>query len=458
MEHTKELSKFCSEINYKKLPQDVIEKAKLCILDFVANAYGSLELEAARAVEEWGHAQGGAERATVIGCGYKTDARTAAFVNGTLGEALEAQDGLRFGGNHPGAAVIPAALAVAEEKQSSGRAIIEAIVAGYEAANRAAAAVHPHSTLSGFLPTGTCGTLGAAVAAARLMHADENALLRALGVAAYMAPLSMAEHLMGGYTAKIVQGGAAASAGVTAAGLAAAGITAPPYTLEGSHLKGGFIQITTRNQCDADKITEGLGEHFTIRDVYFKPFTSCRHTHGAAQAAVELKNEYNINPDEIKEIIAHTYGIACVAVGKQASPDAGFVSAQFSLPYVAASCLLHGDMGPDALRPERLNDPALHALAAKVKMSVDTAINAMYPDKTATRLEVRMKNGKSFEKQIDIPLGDPRAPMNAEHIKTKLMNYARGRDELILNHIARKILNFEKVENISELAEMLQRV
>ena len=123
-------------------------------------------------------------------------------------------------------------------------------MAGYEVAGRIAAAVHPHHTLSGFLPTGTCGAFGAAAAASKLMGHDAEGMLNALGNAGYLAPLSMAEHLMGGYTSKIVQGGQAASAGLTAAGLAGAGITGPPYVLEGSELKGGFTQITIRGEPD----------------------------------------------------------------------------------------------------------------------------------------------------------------------------------------------------------------
>ena len=150
MSQTRQLAQFCHGLKYDEMPAEVIEKAKLCILDFVANVYGSLELDAAKAVAEYVKTIDAKGKATVLGCGYASNAHHAAFVNGTLAEAIEAQDGLRFGGNHPGTAVIPAALAIAEETGAGGKAVIEAVVAGYEAADRAAAAVHPWSTLSGF--------------------------------------------------------------------------------------------------------------------------------------------------------------------------------------------------------------------------------------------------------------------------------------------------------------------
>lgn len=233
MDYTRELAAFSAGLSLEQIPEEVVHKAKLCILDYVANVYGSLELEAVRSVVEYIRSLGGPEAATALGCGFKTGIQNAAFLNGTTAEAIEAQDGLRFGGNHPVSAVIPASFAVAESKGLGGREFLEAMVAGYEVASRVAAAVHPFHTLSGFLPTGTCGTFGAAAAASKLMGADESDMLNALGVAGYLVPLSMAEALMGGYTVKIVQGGQAASAGIMAAGLAGVGITGAPYVLEG---------------------------------------------------------------------------------------------------------------------------------------------------------------------------------------------------------------------------------
>ena len=192
MDDTRKLAQFCSQVTLETLPAGVIDKAKLCILDYVANIYGSLALETVRKVAAYIRSVGAPEKITALGCGFKTDVHHAAFINGTTAEAIEAQDGSRFGGNHPGVAVIPAALAVAEEVGAGGPAVIEAVVAGYEAANRPAAAMHPWHTLGGFLPTGTCGTYGAAVAAARLRGLDADQLLNALGNAGYLLPLSMA--------------------------------------------------------------------------------------------------------------------------------------------------------------------------------------------------------------------------------------------------------------------------
>jgi 2-methylcitrate dehydratase PrpD len=455
VEYTRKLAEFCAGVSLEHLPAEVVDKAKLCILDFFANVYGSLELVAVSGVVSYIRSLGGPETATALGCGFKTGIHNAAFLNGTTAEAIEAQDGLRFGGNHPGTAVIPAALAVAESLGLGGKEVIEAVVAGYEAASRPAAAMHPHHTLAGFLPTGTCGAFGAAAAAFKLMGHDAEGMLNSLGNAGYLLPLSMAEHLMGGYTSKIVQGGQAASVGLTAAGLAGAGITGAPYVLEGSHLGGGFTQITTRGEPDLGRIVEQLGEHFSIMDIYFKPYSACRHTHGAAQAALELLGKEDFGPQDIEAVDVYTYPIALTAVGKGVTAEGTFVSAQFSLPYVVSACLIDGEMGPAQLREDRISDSAVLELSKKVKINVDPELARAYPGMTSSRVEIRLKGGQTLVKQVDIPKGDPRDPMTAEDLANKLKRFASQKDERTADKIIGLSLELEKVGDIRELTAII---
>jgi 2-methylcitrate dehydratase PrpD len=455
MDHTRKLARFCAGVSINSLPPEVIHKAKLCMLDYVANIYGSLELEAVEKVVSYIKSLGTGGVATALACDFTTDLHKAAFINGTTAEAIEAQDGLRFGGNHPGAAVIPAALAVAEDLKVGGKEIIEAIVAGYEAANRPAAAMHPWHTLSGFLPTGTCGAFGAAAAAARLRGFDEQCTASALGNAGYLLPLSMAEHLMGGFTIKIVQGGQAAASGLMAAGLAGAGVTGPPYVLEGSQLNGGFTKITTAAEPKNERISEGLGEQFSISDVYFKPFTACRHTHGSAQAILELSKEQGILPGDVDSLHVFTYGIAELAVGKGIDEKGTFVNAQFSIPYVVAACLLDGELGPKQFTQDRLTDPDLLALSRKVSVSTDEELNSLYPEKTASRVEITLNDGTKLAKQIDVPKGDPRDPMDAEALSEKVKNFAGNRSKQRLEQVTGLILEMENLRDIRILTECI---
>lgn len=456
MEYTRELARFCSELSFESLPAKVVDKAKLCVMDYVANVYGSLELEAVRRVADHYRAQACGD-VSVLGCGFRTNVRDAAFVNGVTAEAIEAQDGVRFGGNHPCSAVMPAALSVGESTGSDGGSVLAAIVAGYEAADRVAAAVHPFHTLSGFLPTGTCGTFGAAVAASRLMGLDGEGLLNAMGNAGYVLPLSMAEDLMAGCTVKVVQGGQAALAGIVAAGLAAAGVTGHSRVLEGSELGGGFTQITLRGGAEPvlERVLDGMGERFTVMDVYFKPYTACRHTHGAAQATLELISEGGMGAPDVQSVLVRTYAIGNVAVGKGVPEGGTFVSAQFSTPYVVAACLLDGEMGPSQLTEARIADPEIVELAGRVSVEQDDELNAMYPDRTATRVEVLLRDGRRLERQVDIPAGDPRVPMGEAEISDKLRRFASLRAGRKAGELREACLRLEELGDIGELTRLV---
>ena len=198
--------------------------------------------------------------------------------------------------------------------------------------------------------------------------------------------------------------------------------------LEGTALKGGFTQITVKQEPKPERITDRLGERYSIMDIYFKPYTACRHTHGAAQATLELLKEKKMLHGRHESVAVFTYAIAALAVGKGVPDGGSFVSAQFSIPYVVAACLLDGELGPGQLTERRIADPAVIALAKKVTVQPDDELNKMYPDKTASRVEVLMKNGERLTKQVDIPKGDPRDPMEAGDIAEKVRFFAGNRE------------------------------
>ncbi len=448
---TLELAKFCAGIRYDALPESVIEKTRLCILDYVANIYGSLQLDAVQKTADYIKSLGAGGPATALGLGFKTDIHHAALVNGTLAEAIEAQDGVRFGGNHPGVAVIPAALALAEVRGLSGHKIIEAVVAGYEAANRISAAMHPWHTLGGFLPTGTCGAFGAAVAAGHLMGFSAEQMAAALGNAGYMLPVSTAETLMGGYPIKIIQGGQGASCGLMATGLAEIGVGGAPYIIEGSRLNGGFAKITTCADPDLTRLIPIPGDTLSMEDVYFKPYTACRHTHGAAQATLALRTTHDLALDQINSVAVFTYGIAQLAVGKPLEENPTFVSAQFSIPWVVAACLADGMLGPAQLTEKRLEDKDLVAFSRKIKVATDETLNAAYPGKTSSQVEIRLKDGTNLVYQVDIPKGDPRDPMTQEDIINKIKAFSSDNQHRDIDNIAEQILGLEQITDIRPL-------
>ncbi|RPI91800.1 MAG: hypothetical protein EHM32_10110, partial [Spirochaetales bacterium] len=220
-------------------------------------------------------------------------------------------------------------------------------------------------------------------------------------------------------------------------------------------LKGGFTQITSKADPNCARITDGLGEHYSIMDIYFKPYTACRHTHGAAQSALELVREHTFTAGDVDSVSVHTYGIAELAVGKGVPEGGSFVSAQFSIPYVVAVCILDGDLGPGQLTERRIADGAVLELAKRVSIRTDDELNKAYPDKTSSRVEVVLKDGRRLVKQTDIPKGDPRDPMEAEDLAAKLRRFAGKRDAAKLERIIDMVMGMEKLRDLKELARII---
>jgi 2-methylcitrate dehydratase PrpD len=168
-----------------------------------------------------------------------------------------------------------------------------------------------------------------------------------------------------------------------------------------------------------------------------------------------MMKEKKIMPGDIYSITVSTYAVAAMAVGKGVPDGGSFVSAQFSIPYVVAACILDGALGPLQLTERRIADPAVIALAEKVKVKSDDELNRMYPDKTASRVEILLKNGERLTRQIDIPKGDPRDPMEADDVASKVKFFSGNRDPQKIERIIDEIMNLEKAKNIRDLASLI---
>jgi 2-methylcitrate dehydratase PrpD len=190
-------------------------------------------------------------------------------------------------------------------------------------------------------------------------------------------------------------------------------------------------------------------------DIYFKPYTACRHTHGAAQATLEIIKEHDFRKEDIASVEVDTYGIGVIAVGKGVPENGSFVSAQFSIPYVVAVCLLDRKLGPTQLTEKRIADPTVIALSKKVTVRGDDELNKVYPEKTSSRVTIRLQSGKTLVKQVDIPKGDPRVPMDVTDIADKLREFAGKRDKEKIESIIALTMRFETLPSLHELARMI---
>ncbi|UCH32675.1 MAG: MmgE/PrpD family protein [Candidatus Bathyarchaeota archaeon] len=448
MNSTIEIAKFATKLSFADLPSEVLEKVKMCVLDSIGVMIQASTSKIGKTIADFIRVKGGKPDATVICSKFKAPLADASMVNGALMEIPENQDGLRYGGIHQSSSVIPASLAMGEHMDASGRDFIAAVVLGYEVCGRIAAVTHPKQTLDGFVPVGTIGPFGAAAASGKLLMLNEESMISALGIAGFLAPISRLESFY--KTCKPLHGGQAASVGILAALLAAEGIKGSSEIIEG-YCKGMV------GKPNLQRVTQNLGKKYEIMETYLKPYTSCRHTHGAIEATLKLVREFDLKPSDIEDVIVKIYNAAHRIVGiRYPNVNSSFVDVQFSIPYTVAAAITDRAVGLDQISEDRIKDPRIHELAKKVKTIEDPELTKIYPDKTAAIVEITTEQEEKHFKRIDIPKGDPRNPLTWEEIKEKFRESALHslNNEQIME-IEHTIMNLEKLETISELTKFL---
>jgi 2-methylcitrate dehydratase PrpD len=319
---------------------------------------------------------------------------------------------------HPGVAVIPAALAAAEECGASPRALCESIVAGYEVVTRVGAALNAASAYQrGFHPTGVAGVFGATAAVARIIGCDERGVVRALGIAGSLASGSL-EYLSDGSWTKRLNAGWAGHAGVTAAFLALEGFTGPPTVFEGPlGLLHGYS-----DDAHPELLTAELGREYGVMAVSIKPYACCRYNHPIIDAALDLRGQHGITASEIKGIrlgvLTAGAGLVAWPIESKRSPR-NVVDAQFSAPFAAAVALAHGAAGLGEYTQANIDDPMIRNLMAMTECFTDPALDARYPQHWPASVEVTLNDGRRVTSRIDDPTGEPSNPVELPRLIDK---------------------------------------
>ncbi len=449
--YSKKIAEFVAALSYEDLPDEVIGKSKDCVRDYLGCVLGAYPVDESKMVAEWVRDMGDRNESTVLGWGYKTSCRNAAFANGYFAEVLEAQDGTSYGNNHPASVILPATIAVAEKLNVSGRVFLTALVAGYEVTNRIAASLPPAKSI-GFVKTGVAGALAASLSVGKILGLNSEQLLNCLGIAGFILPISTREN-MSSSTIKPALGGQAAKAGVEAALLAQKGFTGSHEILHGRPPRYLGICNVVCDEPVLDKLTEGLGHRYTILDVYFKPYPACRLTHSAIEATLDLVLANNISPETIEKIDVKTFARAAnLTGGKYPGPDSNFIDCQFSLPYLLAVVASDRMLEPKQYRREKISCPAIQALAKKVVVSSDELLTSVYPGKSPAKVTIVLRGGLVFEKQIDQPKWQPERGIPRGEYLSKF--YALAGEVLTTERIRKvdQVINdLEALKSISSL-------
>jgi len=439
------------------LPASVADRAAVLVLDALGSCLASSRQDFGRSVLEAAEGLGGPAESTLIGSKARVAAANAVLANATLAHGLDFDDTREDAIVHTGSVAVTTALAVGESAGASGRAVLEAVVAGVEVMCRVGLAVPGRFHARHYHPTSLCGSFAAAAIAGRLRGLTEDQLVHAFGICGSQAG-GIIEYLADGSWTKRLHPGWAAHAGVTAALLAQAGFTGPETVFEGAH---GFYQAFAGGH-DESRLAEllaTLGRAWEIEQLTFKPYPCGSIAHPYMDCAGRLRERHGIRPEQIAFVRCRTAEGPIPRLWEplraKHNPPNGYAS-KFSLPYLLAAILVKGRATLAEFTDEAVKDETVLRVAGKVSYEVDRTID--YPRQFIGHVAIGLGDGRVVEEQQDHPRGGPDFPMTREELETKF----RGNAELAVpgeqaSRLVRIVADLAAQPRISALTGALNR-
>jgi 2-methylcitrate dehydratase PrpD len=445
---TAPLAAFAAELTYDKLPPEVVRQASRFLLDAVGCAFGAWREEPrkaslARQIVDDFAATGGA---TLIGSGQSHPA-VVALGNGILINATDNDDTHKRALAHIGSAVVPAALAMVESTNGSGRDLITALVAGYEVMSRVGMAVMP-THYRFWHSTATNGTFGAAAAAGSAMRLDPTTMRGAFGFAGTQAA-GLNTFFESGDDSKSVHPGKAAFNGVLAARMASLGVTSPPDIF--GHPKGYLAAYSL--EAKPEMLTSGLGTKWTILDNGFKFYPSILASHSPIGATLKLVEQHRPDPQRILSVKVRTY--ETVKTHFSSKEVGATMAARLSVPYCVAIALVDRQVTQRQFAEDRFQDPLVRTILACTEIEASADLTALYPEKFPAQVTVTMESGEQFTESMYYPKGDPSNPLSDEELLVKFKANVAG-TSTDPDRLVRLIEELPTLERISSLGELLR--
>jgi 2-methylcitrate dehydratase PrpD len=434
---------FIAGLDNTEIPEGARHHARRCVLDWFAAAVPGGVLAPATLLENAIAEDLDRGRSRIVPSGRHATARAAALINGAASHTVEFDDIYRDGLFHPGVVVIPAALALAEDKGVSGDDFLRAVIAGYETANRIAAAVNP-AHYDFWHTTATVGFFGAAAASSAILGLSAAQTAHALASAGTMAA-GLQQAFRAEAMSKPLHAGRAAEGGVLAARTAEAGVTGALDILDGA---AGFGAAMSRD-VDWTEAVAGLGTDWTIERTTQKNHAACGHVHAAVDAAREIVAANSLAAADIARIEVGSYAKSLEICGN-ADPKTAF-EAKFSLPYCVGAAIATGAVRIAAFTPGALANPDIRALAAKVVHSVDPDCEAAFPKKRSARVMIETVDGRRFSHYAPTRKGDPDAPLSDAELDAKFMELTAEVLGSESDNLRKAIWGLEKMRTLAEL-------
>ena len=453
--HTRAIAEFVSALRYEDIPDDVIARIKLLILDSLGCALYGTALEWSRILRATLGKLDATRACRVWGTPEKLSAPHAALVNGTLIQSFELDDVHRQGVLHVGAVTLPPLLAVTELRPAlSGRDFLRAAVAGYEIGPRVGKCMGPQHIGQGWHSGATVGVFSAAAGAASALGLSPEQTVHALGIAGTQSAGLMAAQF--GAMVKRMHAGRSAQSGLYGALLAEAGFTGIVDVFEAPY--GGFCSTFSRStdRFNLDELSWELGRQWETKRISLKFYSCVGSNHTTLDAIRAMQAETPFGPDDIDSIVVHGSHVTVEHVGWPYEPQ-GLTSAQLNLPFCVATLLLEGDVFVDQFSDDVVDDKKRIALSRKVSVVHDPAITERGSNfRHMVRAEVKLKNGKHLERTVEAPRGSEQSFASEADIVEKFKKLATHTVSAAkADRIVNLVLGAEKLKRAEEIAAEL---
>jgi 2-methylcitrate dehydratase PrpD len=413
MNNTHARAEVLAGLRYEDLPTSVVEYPEELFLDWLGSALASQNRHPIPLFQRYAQRMGPASgKSRVLVDGTSTSAYFAALVNGASSHLVEQDDLHNSSVLHPATVVFPAALAAAQELGKSGRELILASVAGYEAGIRIGEFLgRSHYRI--FHTTATVGTLAAAVAVGKLLGLDSRQFVNCLGSAGTQAA-GLWEFLRDAADSKQLHTAKAAADGLLAAYLTADGLTGAQNILEGEQGMAAGMS----SDADPSRLVDGLGTRWALCETSYKFHASCRHTHPAADALLGLMQREGLSHGDIAKVTTRVHQGAIDVLGRVVVPQTVH-QAKFSMGTVLGLIAVHGKAGLVEFEEFSLSDAQVAAFREKVSMQLDAEVDGAYPRRWLGRVDVLTTDGRQLHGAIDEPKGDPGNGLSRAELEDK---------------------------------------
>ncbi len=442
------LCDFAARIRFEDLPPAVVSRARQVVADTLAViAAGAREPEICALAEQLA---GGDGPASLLGDGRRTGALPAALINGAAGTFLELDEGNQFGRGHPAIHVLPAVLAVCEEKRLSGRELILALALGYEVGTRIGIAAKIRMSMH---PHGTWGTTGAAAAVAKLCGYRAEGFREIINLSSCLALATSRKTMLEGATVRNVYSGVSNHMGLLAHHLVAAG-----FTGEADGLRTVYGAVISES-FDPAAMTAELGERWEIARNYFKQHACCRYNHAALDALLAVMARApggRLSPGAVAGVEVETYSLAAQLCDRG---PRNMLAAKFSIPFAVATTLVHGGTGVASFAPEAVGRPEVQALARRVRVVEDPALTAMMPARRPARVRLTLTDGTVLAAEALVNKGDAEDPYAPDDLRRKYVDLATPAwGEAAASAVFEAVGELETLSDVNRITELIREM